>query len=193
MPGKTKPQPKPLGRPTVIGPDTQQRIIEHLADGGTITSYCKKHKHIARQTVFNYMLTDAGEIFKENVSRARKNGMHAIAEECLEIIDDDDIDTMRARNRGEMRLKLMAAWNREAFGAKQDIDVTNRLSLGDLVEAAIKHAASAAQLIDITPPAQLASPQETVAAPIAQVIDQPAPMDRAPAAAPSRRSRRTAG
>ena len=83
--------------------------------------------------------------------------MHAMAEECLQIIDDDSIDTMRARNRAELRLKLAAAWNREAFGAKQDIDVHNRLSLGDLVEAAIKHAGQA-QLIDVTPAAQLAKP-----------------------------------
>ncbi len=114
MPGKTKPQPKPMGRPVVISEDTQQRIIAHIADGGTITSYCEKHKHISRQTVFNFMLKEAGENFKENVSRAREHGMHAMAEDCLKIIDNPKEDTMRARNRVELRMKLAAAWRRQS-------------------------------------------------------------------------------
>jgi hypothetical protein len=174
MPGKTKPQPKPNGRPVVITEETQEKIIAHLANGGTVTSYCKEHPHIARQTVFNFMLKEAGQTFKENVTRARKHGMHAMAEDCLKIIDDPKEDTMRARNRVELRMKLAAAWNREAFGPKMDSDVTQRLTLGELVEAAIKHAQQQQPMLDVTPAAQLPG----------AVIDAQAQPDAQPRPAP---------
>jgi hypothetical protein len=97
-----------------------------------------------------------------------------MAEECLQIIDNPKEDTMRARNRTELRMKLAAAWNREAFGAKQDLDVTQRLTLGELVEAAIKHAQQQQPMLDVTPAAQLPG----------AVIDAQAPPDAQPRPAP---------
>lgn len=183
---------KTIGRPCTITAEIQAKIIFHLSQGGTVKSFCKTHRHVVYGTVFNFMLTEAGQSFREEVSRAREIGMHAMAEECLTIIDDKNEDTMRARNRVELRMKLAAAWNRKAFGAKQDIDVTSRVTLGELVEAAIKHTQQTQPMLDITPPAALPGAQMPIVAPQERRPDASALVEVPAQQSETRRPRRVA-
>lgn len=185
------------GRPCTVTEELQQLLVDHLEAGGTITDYCQKHKHVSKMTVFNFMARESGEKFREAVHRARENGTHALAEQCIAIVDDPDVDPLRARIRADVRLRLAAQWNRKIYGPKQDIDVTARLSLGDLVDAAIKHAASSPPMLDVTPPAQLAARYDAVQQNMDAVRTRseaaPAPATAAPVDQPARRAtRRTA-
>ena len=141
MPRKYQRQPnsKPPGQPTVMTEAIQQKIVDHIAGGGTIKSYCKKHKYPNPDTVFNFLASERGEKFSELVSRAREYGTHAIAEQCIKIADDLKIDPLHKRIMVDVRLRLIAQWNRKAYGVKPELNQTQRLTLGELVEAAIEH------------------------------------------------------
>lgn len=168
------------GRPHVITEAVQQRIVEYLTAGGTVESFCKKNKHIVRTTVFNFMASESGAKFRDAVHRAREYGTHAIAENVLTIVDDPDIDPLRARIRADVRLRLIAQWNRKHYGVKQDIDINARLTLGELVEAAMKERPA---MLDITP----AAPQITAAP-----AQQPLPASAAAPSVQPARARRAA-
>lgn len=196
---KRHPGSKPIGQPTLMTEALQLKILQHVSAGGTVASYCRKHKYPHPDTVFNFMATSNGEKFSDDMIRARERGTHAIAEQCLDIIDDKKEDTMRARNRVDTRLRLAAAWNRKAYGPKQDVDVTNRLTIGELVEASMREAA-ARKMLDITPaaPAQLAAPSMVIDPPTDQSPGLSALSGFAhavmaePVAAPARKPRRAA-
>jgi len=131
----------------------QEKILRHIAGGGTITSYCRKHKYPNQDTVFNFLAKESGEKFAEAVARARERGTHAIAEHVLTITDDKTIDPVRAKLMADVRLRLIAQWNRRTYGVKQDLDPANRLTLAELVEAAMRQHMQSQPLLDITPPA----------------------------------------
>lgn len=178
------------GQPTVMTEELQRKILEHVTSGGTIASYCRENKYPNQDTVFNFMALEAGQNFSEEMLRARERGTHAIAEQCIVISDEKDADAMRAKLRVDTRLKLIGMWNRKTYGQKQDIDVTARLSLGDLVDAAIKHAASSLPMIDVTPAVALPAPQVTIEQ---ESQPAPAPATAVPVDQPARRAtRRTA-
>lgn len=183
-----RPGSNPIGQPTVMTPVVQDKILRHVAAGGTIRSYCKKHKYPSQDTVFNFMTLESGEKFSEAMQRAREKGTHSIAEHVLEIADNPLIDPVRAKLMADVRMRLIAQWNRKSYGVRPEDGGGARLTLGELVEASMRLAAAQsapqlehtpAQLLDITPGA---SPIDVVVAPAVEV----------PSAARERKPRRTA-
>ncbi len=167
-----RPGSRPIGQPTVMTEALQAKILLHVSAGGTIASYCKKYKRPNPDTVFNFMTLEAGEKFSGEMLRARERGTHAIAEQCI-TISDNEPDVMRGKLRVDTRLKLIGLWNRKVYGPKLDGELTQRLTLGELVEAAMKHAQQQQPMVDITPQAQLPAPG----------VSDPLPVEAAPARA----------
>lgn len=152
------------GQPTVMTEELQADILSHVATGGTIRSYCRKYKHPNQDTVFNFMALEAGEKFSEAMLRAREKGSHAMAEQCIDLADNEKIDPMHKKIMVDVRLRLIGQWNRKHYSTRPGDGDPNKLTLGELVEAAIAHGKqletqqAAKQLIDITPSAETTAP-----------------------------------
>jgi hypothetical protein len=99
--------------------------------------------------------------------RARDVGADVIAEDVLRIIDEeperivqideegnkstsriDSAGVAWAKNRAEMRLKLLAKWNPKKYGDKQQVEVGNKEGEALKVESTADNAALALQLAE---------------------------------------------
>ncbi len=133
------PAKRPRGGVTTFTDDLAQEICERLAEGEPLRQICRDDHMPAWRTVYEWK--DADEDFAARIARARIVGADAIAEEVLEIADDDSRDWIVVRNeegqpvdiridgehvqrsklRIETRLKLLAKWFPKKYGDRQVI------------------------------------------------------------------------
>ena len=57
-------------------------------------------------------------------ARARELGTHFMADDCLRIADDSEIDPQNKRIMVDTRLRLIGKWNAKAYGDKVQADLT---------------------------------------------------------------------
>ena len=131
-----------LGRPsTKPDPVIVNEIIEWIAHGNTLRSYCRQKNKPNWSTIYNWLEKDDGD-FIARFAHARDMGADAIAEECLEIIDAppplcgsegntrlDPAAVQMQKNRVEARLKLLAKWNPKKYGEKVGVEAKGDISL----------------------------------------------------------------
>lgn len=93
-----------------IGPVDVGALVDHLASGGTIRSYCDAHGH-SSATIYRIIGKDSEAA--KRIAHAREAGASALVEQALAIVDgetpDDPQDVARRRLRAETRLKVAAA------------------------------------------------------------------------------------
>lgn len=128
----TKQGEKRIGRPPEPVPqDKADEIIAWISAGKTLREWCRDNE-IHYSTVYLWLEKD--EDFAQRFGRAREVGQEVIAEEALAITDEpperilteqgDKVDpgyVAWAKNRAEMRLKLLAKWNPKKWGDKLDL------------------------------------------------------------------------
>ena len=137
-----------LGRPTVKpDPVIVEKVLEHVANGGTLRAFCRKKGMPSYRTLYRWM-SQNNEESKDFLSRftytSRFLGARAIAEECLEIIDTlptvigegenaryDNAIVNYNKARADVRLRLLAKWFPQEYSekligieTKGDINVT---------------------------------------------------------------------
>ena len=131
-----------LGRPTEKpDPVIVNEIIDWIAHGNTLRSYCRLKNKPNWRTIYNWLEKDDGD-FIARFAHARDMGADAIAEECLEIIDSppplcgsegntrlDPAAVQMQKNRVEARLKLLAKWNPKKYGEKVGVEAGGNISL----------------------------------------------------------------
>ena len=124
-----------LGRPsTKPNQIIVEEIINWIAHGNTLRSYCRQKNKPNWRTIYNWLVKDDGD-FITRFAHARDMGADAIAEECLEIIDEpaalcgsegntrlDPAYVQQQKNRVEARLKLLAKWNPKKYGDKVGVN-----------------------------------------------------------------------
>lgn len=59
--------------------------------------------------------------FGDLVARAKVDGTHALADECIEIADDKKSDPADRRVRIDTRLRLIGKWNATIYGDKMAV------------------------------------------------------------------------
>jgi len=131
---------------------TKEAVIKELADwlseGKTLRDYCRQPGKPARRTVDDWREEDPE--FAARIARARIRGADAIAEEALEIADTplpgtittEDKDGTKTvtedmlghrRLQVEARLKLLAKWFPQAYGDRQQVEHSGKVSLEQLL------------------------------------------------------------
>lgn len=131
-----KAKPK-RGRPTKRTPAIERKIIDGLSKGTPLTVICRADTMPSDRTVRSWVESDPA--FSTAIAHAREIGFDAIAAEALEIIDaeperiisimDGERSTERidngavqwAKNRAELRLKLLSKWDPKRYGEKIDL------------------------------------------------------------------------
>lgn len=128
MPPKTKGkgEPKPIGRPKgsiEFEDDVISELIERTEKGEPLTKICQDHRMPSRATVYSWLEADSE--FARRFHGARARGIHALAEECLEIADKaakDPTEVADKRLRIDTRLRLAGKWLPSIYGDKVDVN-----------------------------------------------------------------------
>jgi hypothetical protein len=119
----------PAGRPTEPVPtDIAAEVLHWIGQGKTLRAYCRQEGKPSYRTIYDWL--DKDEDLASRFARARDLGEEQIAQELLEIADDDSKDVSgelqmpnnvavnRSKLRIETRLKLLAIWNPKKYAAR---------------------------------------------------------------------------
>ena len=145
---KTKAMVKELERRTrELFPEdenaTHLDYAEHyVANGGTLVSLALSvasatGTHVMRESLRRYIHKMDGA--EGRLGQARIHSSHAMVEESMAILDDDDIkrdDVPRAKMRVDGKLKVAQMFNRAEFGENKSTQIN--VSLGSLHLAALR-------------------------------------------------------
>lgn len=126
------------GRPKELNRKTIDRAAKLIVEGHSLTEVARK-LGVARQTIYNWKKSD--DDFNTVVEEALKMRAHFMAEDTLEIADDESKDLLidpetgkqyannaavqRAKLRIQTRQKLMKYFHPEKYGDNQRLDVTS--------------------------------------------------------------------
>lgn len=130
------------GRPQEYTQELADRICDELSEGKSLRTVCLQDDMPSRTTVFRWLRVHEG--FSDQYTRAKQEAADAMAEELLDIADDDKFDFLgpgaiaRSRLRVDTRKFLMAKMKPKKYG--DSIDIT---SGGEKLPAPILGGASA--------------------------------------------------
>lgn len=131
-------------------PEIADEICERISCGEPLRAICRDVHMPTWQTVYRWMAKDSE--FSNRIAHAREIGHDAIAEQCLDIADDEqhdwvntrkgvitnDVAIGRAKLQIHTRLQLLAKWNPKKYGDKQDINLTGQVDVAATILAARK-------------------------------------------------------
>jgi hypothetical protein len=131
-----------MGRPSNFSQAMADRICSRIAEGESLRSVCRDDKMPAMSTVFRWL--QAHKSFQEQYARAKEVGLESMADEILEIADDEctmvkhpaDEDQMvevvfdstavaRNRLRVDTRKWLLSKLAPKKYGDKVDVNANH--------------------------------------------------------------------
>lgn len=108
--------------------DQIEELLDRLSRGQSLMQICKDPRMPGRSSVYDWLERD--EEFAGRFRAARARGVHALAEECLEIADKpaaDAVEVADKRVRIDTRLRLAGKWSPKDYGEKPVGDAENPL------------------------------------------------------------------
>lgn len=123
-------------------------ICERISEGEPLRAICREDHMPSWKTVYDWVRDDAD--FASRIARARELGADAIAEQTVEILDEqpariysehgDRVDpgyVAWQKNRAEQRLKLLAKWQPKKYGDRVNLEHSGEIALEKLTDAQI--------------------------------------------------------
>jgi len=124
---------KKIGRPTKRTPEVVKEICDRLSSGEPLRAICRDPRMPGWDTVYDWMARDEG--FALQVAQARENGVEAIAQDTLAMIDAppqvvvdnngvsriDPAYVQWTKLRTEQRMKLLACWSPNRYGNRVQV------------------------------------------------------------------------
>jgi hypothetical protein len=98
-------------------------LLTALEGGKALLAICKDPRMPSRSRV--YQMIEADPEFAGQFRAARAQGVHALAEQCLEIADEkakDAVEVADKRVRIDTRLRLAGKWLPKIYGDKIDVN-----------------------------------------------------------------------
>lgn len=114
---------RPKRDPIDFEDDVVVELIARTEKGEPLTRICTDVRMPARATVYEWLEADAEFAGRFHAARAR--GVHALAEDCLEIADAPALDAVAVANkrvRIDTRLRLAGKWLPSIYGDKLDLN-----------------------------------------------------------------------
>ena len=103
-----------MGRPTLFNQELAERIAERLANGEPLRKICQDEDMPNYMTVLRWQ--ERHPDFGLLSARAKQDGTHALADECLSIADNPTLDPADKRVRIDTRIRLIGKWNAKSYG-----------------------------------------------------------------------------
>jgi hypothetical protein len=155
---------KKRGRPSKWTQEIEDEICERLSRGEPLRAICRLEGFPEWTTVYNWMESRDG--FSLRVARARENGVEAIAQDTLAMIDAppqvvvdnngvsriDPAYVQWTKLRTEQRMKLLACWSPNRYGNRVQVagDKENPLQVNiqtaEMFESILKNAEMTRQI-----------------------------------------------
>jgi len=156
--------PKKIGRPTKWTQEIEDDICARLSRGEPLRAICRDPRMPGWDTVYDWMARDEG--FALQVAQARENGVEAIAQDTLAMIDAppqlvvdnngvsriDPAYVQWTKLRTEQRMKLLACWSPNRYGNRVQVagDKDNPLQVNiqatEMFESILKNAEMTRQI-----------------------------------------------
>jgi hypothetical protein len=108
------------GRPGIYSPEIAAKICDRMAMGESLRSICRAEGMPAEVTVRGWAIEDR-EGFSSQYAMAAQIRMDCLADEILEIADNESGDPARDRLRLDVRKWLMSKIAPKRFGDKLDL------------------------------------------------------------------------
>lgn len=108
------------GRPSKYSPAIADEICERLLKGESMVAICKDAHMPNYATVWRWQ--NEHEEFRNDSARAKKDGTHYMAGDCVRIADDTTIDPQHKRLMIDTRMRLIGKWNAPEYGDKLDVN-----------------------------------------------------------------------
>jgi len=112
----------PGGRPSKYSKEIADLICQRLIRGEPLARICDDEGMPHYTTIRRW--EDENPEFRSLSSRAKQDGTHWLADDCLRIADDPSLDPADKRVRIDTRLRLIGKWHAKAYGEKIDITQT---------------------------------------------------------------------
>jgi uncharacterized glyoxalase superfamily metalloenzyme YdcJ len=155
---------KKIGRPSTRTPAVVKEICDRLSSGEPLRAICRDPRMPGWDTVYDWMARDEG--FALQVAQARENGVEAIAQDTLAMIDAppqvvvdnngvsriDPAYVQWTKLRTEQRMKLLACWSPNRYGNRVQVagDKENPLQVNiqtsEMFESILKNAEMTRQI-----------------------------------------------
>jgi hypothetical protein len=124
------------GRPSLYTQELADNICERLMEGQTLIQICQDEAMPALRTVLRWEIEKPE--FGQVSARARRHGTDVLAEQCISIADDPNIDPHDKRVRIDTRLRLIGKWNARKYGDRIAHEVATESKFIPLDELADK-------------------------------------------------------
>lgn len=92
--------------------------------------------------------------FQDESARARETGTHALADQCIAIADDPELDPADKRIRIDTRIRLIGKWNQKKYGDK--IEVESNQSNNIKLSFTIPHRDAPVDVLELESPDSIA-------------------------------------
>ncbi len=149
------------GRPSIYSPEVCEEICLRLSKGETMTRICEDDHMPSIATVFRWEIERPD--FRELSSRARENGTHVMADQCISIADNPTLDPNDKRIRIDTRLRLIGKWNAKKYGDKIAMEHEHQhkfIPLDELEEKVRRIQLEKNRLVELGSPAGGENPKE---------------------------------
>lgn len=115
-----------MGRPSKRTDEVVAEIVQRLAQGEPMARICDDAHMPDFSTVWRW--EDEDEEFRKLSARARVHGTHFMADDCIKISDNPELEASDKKVRIDTRLRLIGKWNAKDYGDKQEIKLEHGLS-----------------------------------------------------------------
>ena len=126
------------GRPTAYTPELGETICGRLAEGNTLSSICKEQPDLPSERTIRRWALDPEHPFSPQYARAREIGYHKMADDLLDIADNEETDpgkVARDRLRTDKRQWLLSKALPKVYGDKIELRGSLTLSHEDRLKA----------------------------------------------------------
>jgi hypothetical protein len=157
-------KPKKIGRPTKWTQEIEDDICARLSRGEPLRAICRTEGYPEWNTFYSWM--ERSEALSARVALARENGVEAIAQDTLAMIDAEPRYVEDAKGgtridagyvqwlklRTEQRMKLLACWSPNRYGNRVQVagDKDNPLQVNiqatEMFESILKNAEMTRQI-----------------------------------------------
>lgn len=149
------------GRPTSYTQELAEEICARLSTGETLLKISQDEHMPCLRTLLRWEVENPE--YCHLSTRARENGTHVMADQCISIADDPTLDPNDKRIRIDTRLRLIGKWNAKKYGDKiaMEHDVQHKfIPLDELADKVRKIQLENNRLIALGGPAAPENPAE---------------------------------
>ena len=130
-----------MGRPSKYTDALATLICDRLANGDTLRAICEDENLPTEKTVRSWAI-DVDHPFSSQYARAREIGYHKMADDLLDIADNDP-DPVKSRLRVEARKWLLSKALPKIYGDRTAVDLNVKRDAETLSDAELQHIAAA--------------------------------------------------